>query len=233
MIVIGENTYAARSRTEFECRRLGRDALKGKEKEVAAYEVLAALRRAGAARRRGASAARPDAVAATAPPRRARPHPRLAAAAAVRGGRGAAALDLLQACVRAAARSSSSTRRRSSSTRRAASPQQVAIYVQSLQAQIAAIARTLEVGRRRGEFAAARRAHPAAGQALERYVERHQRPSYYVSVRRRRRASGARSGVQLPEPADRAAAAGGLPAAACRARPMVSHPSSPPRSRSR
>jgi adenylate cyclase len=42
MIVIGENTYAAVER-EFECRPLGPATLKGKEKEVAVYEVLGVL----------------------------------------------------------------------------------------------------------------------------------------------------------------------------------------------
>jgi adenylate cyclase len=39
MIVIGENTFAA-VKDEFECRSLGPATLKGKEKEVAVYEVL-------------------------------------------------------------------------------------------------------------------------------------------------------------------------------------------------
>src|SRR5262245_34484482 len=42
MIVIGENTHAA-VQHEFECRPLGPATLKGKEKEVAVYEVLGAL----------------------------------------------------------------------------------------------------------------------------------------------------------------------------------------------
>ena len=46
MIVIGENTYEE-AKAQFDCRSLGKATLKGKEKEVAVYEVLAAL--AGAA----------------------------------------------------------------------------------------------------------------------------------------------------------------------------------------
>jgi adenylate cyclase len=42
MIVIGENTHAA-ARREFECRSLGPATLKGKEKEVAVYEVIGPL----------------------------------------------------------------------------------------------------------------------------------------------------------------------------------------------
>jgi adenylate cyclase len=42
MIVIGENTHAA-VLSEFECRPLGPATLKGKEKEVAVYEVLGVL----------------------------------------------------------------------------------------------------------------------------------------------------------------------------------------------
>jgi adenylate cyclase len=42
MIVIGENTFAA-AREEFECRPLGPATLKGKEKEVAVFEVVGPL----------------------------------------------------------------------------------------------------------------------------------------------------------------------------------------------
>jgi adenylate cyclase len=42
MIVIGENTFATASK-EFVCRPLGPATLKGKEKEVAVYEVMGAL----------------------------------------------------------------------------------------------------------------------------------------------------------------------------------------------
>jgi class 3 adenylate cyclase len=42
MIVIGENTHAA-VQQEFACRPLGPATLKGKEKEVAVYEVLGPL----------------------------------------------------------------------------------------------------------------------------------------------------------------------------------------------
>jgi adenylate cyclase len=48
-IVIGENTYAA-VKSSFQCHSLGKASLKGKEKEVAVYEVLASISaRAGAA----------------------------------------------------------------------------------------------------------------------------------------------------------------------------------------
>ncbi len=42
MIVIGENTYVT-AKDEFECRALGPATLKGKEKEVAVYEVIGPL----------------------------------------------------------------------------------------------------------------------------------------------------------------------------------------------
>ena len=42
IIVIGENTYAA-VKNRFQCHSLGKASLKGKEKEVAVYEVLASL----------------------------------------------------------------------------------------------------------------------------------------------------------------------------------------------
>jgi adenylate cyclase len=42
MVVIGENTYET-VKAQFKCRSLGRVTLKGKEKEVTAYEVLGAL----------------------------------------------------------------------------------------------------------------------------------------------------------------------------------------------
>jgi adenylate cyclase len=41
MVVIGENTYEI-VRDQFECRSLGKSALKGKTNEVATYEVVAA-----------------------------------------------------------------------------------------------------------------------------------------------------------------------------------------------
>jgi class 3 adenylate cyclase len=41
MIVVGENTFEA-AKDLFECRSLGKATLKGKEREVAVYEVLAA-----------------------------------------------------------------------------------------------------------------------------------------------------------------------------------------------
>jgi adenylate cyclase len=45
IIVIGENTYAA-VKSHFQCQSLGKASLKGKEKEVAVYEVLASSRAA-------------------------------------------------------------------------------------------------------------------------------------------------------------------------------------------
>jgi adenylate cyclase len=42
LIVIGENTWAA-AKDHFQCRSMGSCALKGKEKEVAVYEVLGLL----------------------------------------------------------------------------------------------------------------------------------------------------------------------------------------------
>jgi len=45
LIVIGENTYAA-VKSHFKCQSLGKATLKGKEKEVAVYEVLASARTA-------------------------------------------------------------------------------------------------------------------------------------------------------------------------------------------
>ena len=41
MVVIGENTYEA-VKDLFECRALGKATLKGKEKEVAVFEVVGA-----------------------------------------------------------------------------------------------------------------------------------------------------------------------------------------------
>jgi adenylate cyclase len=53
-IVIGENTYAAVKHL-FQCQSLGKVTLKGKEKEVAVYEVLAAARAGAATPSRAAS----------------------------------------------------------------------------------------------------------------------------------------------------------------------------------
>jgi adenylate cyclase len=39
MVVVGENTFEL-AKEQFECRSLGKATLKGKEKEVAVYEVL-------------------------------------------------------------------------------------------------------------------------------------------------------------------------------------------------
>jgi HD-GYP domain-containing protein (c-di-GMP phosphodiesterase class II) len=76
--------------------------------------------------------------------------------------------------------------------------QQVAVYSQSLQAQIVAIARTLEVDTEAGQFPA-RVARIQKAKALERYVGGNSK-LYYISVVGTGGA-GARSGAQLPEPA--------------------------------
>ena len=44
-VVIGENTYHA-VKDQFDCRSLGNATLKGKEKEVAVFEVVSSLRAA-------------------------------------------------------------------------------------------------------------------------------------------------------------------------------------------
>jgi adenylate cyclase len=54
MVVIGENTYEA-VKDQFDCRSLGNAILKGKEKEVAVFEVTSALRAADATPRDAAS----------------------------------------------------------------------------------------------------------------------------------------------------------------------------------
>ena len=51
MVVIGENTYNA-VKDQFECSSLGTATLKGKEKEVAVYEVIDRLAAGGADVRR-------------------------------------------------------------------------------------------------------------------------------------------------------------------------------------
>jgi adenylate cyclase len=48
MVVIGENTFSAVT-DQFECRSLGSFTLKGKEKVVSVYEVVALARAEGAA----------------------------------------------------------------------------------------------------------------------------------------------------------------------------------------
>ncbi len=52
MIVIGENTWQA-AKDQFECRSLGTATLKGKEKEVAVYEVVGPLKPGDASTARG------------------------------------------------------------------------------------------------------------------------------------------------------------------------------------
>jgi HD-GYP domain-containing protein (c-di-GMP phosphodiesterase class II) len=76
--------------------------------------------------------------------------------------------------------------------------QQVAVYVKSLQSQVATIARTLEVTIPRGKFKE-RLAEIGKTNSLERYVGGTS-PFYYISVVDTA-CSGERSGVQLPESA--------------------------------
>ncbi|MBI3932860.1 MAG: HD domain-containing protein [Acidobacteria bacterium] len=76
--------------------------------------------------------------------------------------------------------------------------QQVATYVRSLQSQVTAVARTLEVDAAPGQFAS-RVGRIREQEALKRYVEGTS-PFNYISVVDAK-GSGARSGVQLPEPA--------------------------------
>ena len=97
--------------------------------------------------------------------------------------------------------------------------EQVANYVRSLQAQIAAIARTLEV--EPGPFAE-RVAHIRQANALERYVGGNL-PINYISVVDTTGLKGARSGIQIPEPAiDQLLQEGFI--RAVQGKPMVSHP---------
>jgi HD-GYP domain-containing protein (c-di-GMP phosphodiesterase class II) len=97
--------------------------------------------------------------------------------------------------------------------------EQVAIYVRSLQAQITAIARTLEV--EPGSFAE-RVAHIRQANALERYVGGNM-PINYISVVDTTGLKGARSGIQIPEPAiDQLLQEGFI--RAVQGKPMVSHP---------
>jgi len=76
--------------------------------------------------------------------------------------------------------------------------QQVAVYTQSLRAQIVAIARTLEVDTDPGRFPA-RVTRIREAKALERYVGGSSK-LYYISVVDAT-GTGARSGAELPEPA--------------------------------
>jgi HD-GYP domain-containing protein (c-di-GMP phosphodiesterase class II) len=77
--------------------------------------------------------------------------------------------------------------------------QQVGVYVKSLQSQVVAIARTLEVDVAPGAFAA-RVARIRDDDGLRRYVEDATSRFHYVSVVDAT-SSGARSGIQLSEPA--------------------------------
>lgn len=54
MVVIGENTYEA-VKDQFECRSLEKQKLKGKEQEVAVYEVLGPLSESASATPSGAA----------------------------------------------------------------------------------------------------------------------------------------------------------------------------------
>ena len=98
--------------------------------------------------------------------------------------------------------------------------QQVATYLKSLEAQVTAIARTLEVDVAAGQFQA-RVARIRADEGLQRYVDGNS-PFVYVSVVDAT-GSGARSGVQLLEPAiERMLEEGWQRGLA--GKPMVSHP---------
>jgi HD-GYP domain-containing protein (c-di-GMP phosphodiesterase class II) len=96
--------------------------------------------------------------------------------------------------------------------------EQVANYVRSLQSQITAIARTLEV--EPGDFSM-RVARIRQASALERYVGGNM-PLNYISVVDTTGA-GARSGIQIPEPAIEQLLAEGF-IRAIQGKPLVSHP---------
>ncbi len=96
--------------------------------------------------------------------------------------------------------------------------EQVANYVRSLQSQITAIARTLEV--EPGDFPM-RVARIRQANALERYVGGNM-PLNYISVVDTTGA-GARSGIQIPEPAIEQLLAEGF-IRAIQGKPLVSHP---------
>ncbi len=98
--------------------------------------------------------------------------------------------------------------------------QQVAVYSQSLQAQIVAIARTIEVDTEPGQFPA-RVARIREAKALERYVGGNSK-LYYIGVIDAA-GSGARSGAQLPEPAIEQLLQEGY-LRALEGKPMVSEP---------
>jgi HD-GYP domain-containing protein (c-di-GMP phosphodiesterase class II) len=99
--------------------------------------------------------------------------------------------------------------------------QQVSVYVKSLQSQVVAIARTLEVDVAPSAFAA-RVARIRDDDGLRRYVEDATSRFHYVSVVDASRA-GARSGVQLSEPAIEQLLREGV-TRGLQGRSMMSHP---------
>jgi HD-GYP domain-containing protein (c-di-GMP phosphodiesterase class II) len=99
--------------------------------------------------------------------------------------------------------------------------QQVSVYVKSLQAQVVAIARTLEVDVAPSAFAA-RVARIREEDGLRRYVEDATSRLHYVSVVDAS-SSGARSGVQLSEPAIEQLLREGV-SRGLQGRSMASHP---------
>jgi hypothetical protein len=99
--------------------------------------------------------------------------------------------------------------------------QQVSVYVKSLQSQVTAIARTLEVDVAPAAFAA-RVARIRDDDALRRYVEDPSSRFHYVSVVDAS-SVGARSGVQLTEPAIEQLLREGV-VRGLQGKPMASHP---------
>ena len=99
--------------------------------------------------------------------------------------------------------------------------QQVSVYVKSLQSQVVAIARTLEVDVAPSAFAA-RVARIRDDDGLRRYVEDANSRFHYVSVVDAS-SSGARSGVQLSEPAIEQLLREGV-SRGLQGKSMVSHP---------
>jgi HD-GYP domain-containing protein (c-di-GMP phosphodiesterase class II) len=99
--------------------------------------------------------------------------------------------------------------------------QQVGVYVKSLQSQVVAIARTLEVDVAPSAFAA-RVARIRDDDGLRRYVEDPTSRFHYVSVVDAS-GSGARSGVQLSEPAIEQLLREGV-TRGLQGKPMMSHP---------
>jgi len=98
--------------------------------------------------------------------------------------------------------------------------QQVSVYVNSLRAQLTAIARTLEVDSIPGKFAA-RVARIREAKGLERYIEGNSRLDYISVVDAT--GAGVRSGAQLREPVIEELLQEGL-LRGLKGQPMVSHP---------